>query len=107
LERGAVIIALHFPGFFPGLSVENRWNSFLGGSFLNRHVIMEKRYYNQFRKQELLDKLAELAELLSAGRKIDPNTNAVKMQLEAIQVEIEARKNYPTNHLGTGEDIGK
>jgi|GEM_PF-4504082 hypothetical protein len=67
---------------------------------------MEKRY-NQFRKQELLDKLAELAELLSAGRKIDPNSGAVKMQLEAIQVEIEARRDMPHGHPGTGEDIGR
>jgi hypothetical protein len=66
---------------------------------------MEKRYH-QFKKQELLDKLAELAELLSAGRKVDPNLGRVKMQLEAIQVEIETRKNTTHGHLGIGEDVG-
>ena len=66
---------------------------------------MEKRYH-QLRKQDLLDKLAELAQLLSAGRKIDPNSGKVKMQLEAIQIEIESRKHMPGNHH-TGEDTGQ
>jgi hypothetical protein len=67
---------------------------------------MEKRF-KQFKKQELLDKLAELAELLSAGRKIDPNSERVKMQLEAIQVEIESRRQMPPGYNGSGEDVGR
>ncbi|NCI45632.1 hypothetical protein [Sediminibacterium soli] len=54
---------------------------------------MEKKY--QLKKQDLLDKLAELAATLSAGRRIDPNSMQVKMQLEAIQVELESLQRKP------------
>lgn len=49
---------------------------------------MEKRY-TQSKKQDLLDKLSELANLLSTGRRNDPNSRQVKMQLEAIQTQLE------------------
>ncbi len=66
----------------------------------------KKNKYTRFKKQDLLDKLAELANLLSAGRRIDPNSTNVKMQLEAIQIELEERKRRPGDYY-TGEDIGK
>ena len=53
------------------------------------------------RKQDLLDKLTELATLLSSGRKIDPETKKIRMQLEAIQVEIQNLDGYPRSN---GED---
>jgi hypothetical protein len=49
---------------------------------------MEKRY-TQSKKQDLLDKLSELANLLSTGRRSDPNSRQVKLQLEAIQTQLE------------------
>jgi hypothetical protein len=50
---------------------------------------MEKRN-GHITKQDLLDKLMELADLLSAGRRVDPNCTKVKMQLEAIQGQLES-----------------
>ena len=49
------------------------------------------KIYKQFKKQDLLDKLSELARLLSAGRRVDPNSSQIKNQLEAIQIEIQSR----------------
>jgi hypothetical protein len=60
---------------------------------------MEKKSkYTGFKKQDLLDKLTELANLLSAGRRIDPNSTMIKNQLEAIQVELETRSMNPGKH---------
>ena len=53
------------------------------------------RKFTDFKKQDLLDKLTELANLLCAGRRVDPNVRRVKNQLEAIQIEIESRRNQP------------
>jgi hypothetical protein len=70
-------------------------------------VKMEKKTkYTGFKKQDLLDKLTELANLLSAGRRIDPNSSLIKNQLEAIQVELETRRISPGPH-NRGEDAGK
>lgn len=51
---------------------------------------MKKNF--QVKKQALLDKLSELADCLSAGRRVNPNMNGIKLQLEAIQAEIENLK---------------
>lgn len=66
----------------------------------------KKNKYTGFKKQDLLDKLTELANLLSAGRRIDPNSTLIKNQLEAIQIELETRKFNPGPH-NPGEDVGK
>lgn len=57
-----------------------------------------KNKYTGLKKQDLLDKLTELANLLSAGRRIDPNSTLIRNQLEAIQVELETRKNVNGIH---------
>jgi hypothetical protein len=70
-------------------------------------VKMEKKNkYTTLKKQDLLDKLTELATLLSAGRRIDPNSSLIKNQLEAIQVELETRRISPGPHY-PGEETSK
>jgi hypothetical protein len=64
------------------------------------------RKFTHFKKQDLLDKLTELANLLYTGRRVDPNSRRVKNQLEAIQLEIESRKNpshpsFPNGYSST------
>ena len=62
------------------------------------------RIYKQFKKQDLLDKLSELASLLSAGRRVDPNASYIKNQLEAIQIEIQSRNTLTgSQRLDTNE----
>jgi hypothetical protein len=68
-------------------------------------VNMEQNYI-QLKKQDLLDKLTELAQLLCAGRRIDPNTKKVRNQLEAIQIEIESMRGGHSPY-NTSEDVGK
>ncbi|MBV9986731.1 MAG: hypothetical protein JO301_03575 [Chitinophagaceae bacterium] len=65
---------------------------------------MEKRR-THITKQDLLDKLSELADLLSAGRRIDPNCNTVKMQLERIQTELQSMSNMSSGQR-RAEDNG-
>ncbi len=78
----------------PGFPYIVCWYSFLTISYFNclDNVIMNKKFTN-FKKQDLLDKLTELANLLYIGRRVDPNSRRIKNQLEAIQLEIESRRN--------------
>lgn len=52
------------------------------------------KIYKHFKKQDLLDKLSELASRLSVGRRVDPNSSHIKNQLEAIQIEIQSRNAF-------------
>lgn len=57
-------------------------------------VIMEKKS-NKLKYQELMDKLMDLAHRLYTGRKSDPNSNNIRKQLEAIQIELQTLDNLP------------